>query len=63
MEKPLNSNSKHAITGLYFYDSNVFKLIHSVKMEDHEKIIVADLNQLYLESKKYYSSAVLSSMV
>ncbi|WP_372443092.1 sugar phosphate nucleotidyltransferase [Coxiella-like endosymbiont of Rhipicephalus sanguineus] len=51
MEKPLNSNSKHPITGIYFYDSNVFKLIRSVKMEDREKFTVADLNQLYLESK------------
>ncbi|WP_304985242.1 sugar phosphate nucleotidyltransferase [Coxiella-like endosymbiont] len=51
IEKPINSSSKHAIISLYFYNSNVFKLIRSIKIEDREKFTVTDWNQLYLESK------------
>lgn len=50
MEKPTNPLSNYAVTGLYFYDTNVCSLATSIKPSHRGELEISDLNRLYLEN-------------
>lgn len=48
-EKPKKPNSNWAVTGLYFYDSDVVDFARSLKPSERNELEITDLNRLYLE--------------
>lgn len=51
-EKPKNPKSNYAVTGLYFYDSNVVSMAKSLKPSSRDELEITDLNRLYFENQK-----------
>jgi glucose-1-phosphate thymidylyltransferase len=49
IEKPKDPPSKHAVIGIYFYDSDVFKVCKDLKPSNRGELEITDVNNYYLK--------------
>jgi len=48
-EKPKVPKSPYAVTGYYFYDSDVFNIIQTLKPSERGELEITDVNNIYIE--------------
>ena len=51
-EKPANPKSRYAVTGLYFYDSNVSDHAKSLQPSPRGELEITDINKIYLSQNQ-----------
>ena len=51
-EKPQNPKSKFAVSGLYVYDSQVFKYIKKIHPSKRGELEITDVNNFYIQENK-----------
>lgn len=47
-EKPKKAKSKHAVTGIYLYDNDVFSIVKMLKPSDRGELEITDVNNAYI---------------
>lgn len=52
VEKPSNPKSNLAVTGIYFYNNNVFNHIRKCKPSDRNELEISDVNSSFLENSE-----------
>ena len=53
-EKPEKPKSRYAVTGLYFYDSNVAAIAKTLVPSERGELEITDLNRAYMDDDKLY---------
>jgi glucose-1-phosphate thymidylyltransferase len=48
-EKPTKPASNYAVTGIYFYDHQVFDMIRQLKPSERGELEISDVNNMYLQ--------------
>jgi glucose-1-phosphate thymidylyltransferase len=51
-EKPAQPKSSYAVTGIYMYDADVFKIIRTLKPSARGELEISDVNNAYIERKQ-----------
>ncbi|KPJ69776.1 spore coat protein [candidate division WOR-1 bacterium DG_54_3] len=51
-EKPKKPKSNYVVTGVYFYDHEVFKMIRGLKPSARGELEISDVNRAYLEKRR-----------
>lgn len=51
-EKPKQPKSNYAVTGIYMYDSKVFKIVKTLKPSGRGELEITDVNNAYIEANE-----------